>query len=278
MEKEQLKGEVRKTYKKEVYFIVIVIVLVFIINYSILDKALINFLATEEFMADSKECFVSRIVDGDTIIACDESTRMLGINTPEKGEKYSDDARKFLEQTIINKTVKLVFSGDRKDLYNRTLAYVFYKDQNINQKIIENGFANFYFPTKRDSYYEQFKTAWTNCVLENKNFCKKSVDSCGDCILIKELNYKDEEIILENICSFQCNLNEWKMKDEGRKIFTFKNFILNSNEEIKIIVAKEEINQEGVLNWIRKDYVLTDSGDTIFLRDENGDLVDWKNF
>ncbi|MCL4419217.1 hypothetical protein M1146_03895 [Patescibacteria group bacterium] len=62
-------------------------------------------------------------------------------------------------------------------------------------------------------------------------------------------------------------LKNWEIKDEGRKKFIFGNFILEKNREIKI--TAEDFNEE---------YVWTETGDTLFLRDEEGKLVLWKIF
>ena len=232
---------------QDVRLLVILIILLFIINYPFLDRALTKFLNTDETV------FVDRIIDGDTIEAGNrnESIRLLGINTPERGELYYAEAKQFLEGRILNKTVNLKFGKDRYDKYDRTLAYIFLDNKNINQEIIENGFANYYFPSGRDSYYGDFLTSWKICIDKNVNLCEKSGDVCAECIEIKDSN------TIINTCSFSCNLNGWKIKAEGRNYTVFSN-TLKSQEEASF-------NLE-----------LTPTGDTIFLRDKDGKLVLWE--
>ena len=127
--------------------------------------------------------------------------------------------------------------------------------------------------------YESFKKAWEKCIENNKNLCEKSTHKCAECIKLKKFDYKNEILIFHNKCDFNCDLNKWKIKDEGRKNFVFKEFVLEKEKSVKVIVSKEEFtDSENEIFWKRKDYVWTDSGDTLFLRDNQGGLVIWKNY
>lgn len=251
-----------------VFILIILIFMLFLINYQFLDSLIIkNF-------NERKTIFVDRVIDGDTIVFNKTSIRLLGINSPEKGEEYSSEATKFLRNLVLNKSVELEFGKDKYDRYKRILAYLFIDNKNINLRLVEKGFANFYFPSEKDKYYSEFKEAWENC---KENLCEKSKHKCSECIELEELNYKDQIVILRNSCSFNCELTNWKIKDEGRKNFIFPKFILESHKEVKIIVLNG-INTQSTLFWTGKDYVWTSSGDTLFLRDNDNRLVLWENY
>jgi endonuclease YncB( thermonuclease family) len=254
--------------KKYILFFFLAILL-FSINYKTLDAFVVDFLD------DSEKVFVQRIIDGDTIKANNKSIRFLGINCPEKGEPYSNEAKEFLEKLILNKSVRL--GSTKQDLYKRTLAYVFLKNENINLKIVEEGFANAYFPEGKKEYYSEFQNAWKKCVENNLNFCEKSEDKCADCIELKLFDYKNKKVVFHNKCSFDCDLTDWQIKDEGRKKFIFPEFILESQKDIKII-TREGTNTNEVLFWTGEKYIWTKSGDTLFLRDENYGLVLWEGY
>jgi len=220
-------------------------------NYFWIDSYLIKEFSPKETVV------VQRIIDGDTIeIENKTSVRLLGINTPEKGEKYYQEAKNFLENLVLNKTIGLEAGREDKDKYQRELRYVFLNGENINVKLIEQGFANSYFPSGKDKYSEEFYQAWERCLIKNVNLCEKSKDKCGNCIELKSFNYKNGEIVIYNKCSFDCDLNNWLVKAEGRK-----KIILN-----KTIENKKELK-------ISEEDIWTDSGDSLFLRDENGKLV-----
>ena len=233
--------------QKDVLVLALLIIALVIINYSWLDNALNNFLNTYE------QVHVDRIIDGDTIESNKTSIRLLGINTPERGELYYEEAKEFLEQEIFNKTVNLKYGKERYDKYQRVLAYIFLNNTNINLKIVENGFANIYFPSGKDQYYNQFASAWEECIENNVNLCQASINQCAQCI---EITSKDTII---NTCSFSCDITGWKIKGEGRQDFIFEES-LGIGEETDF-----EIN-------------LTDTGDTLFLRDDEGRLVVWESY
>ena len=259
------------TKRGNVLLLVVLVFLLFAINYSFLDKTL------EKFLIDYEITNVERVIDGDTIVTINETIRLLGINSPERGELYYEEAKELLENLILNETVRLKFGKTKYDRYQRVLAYIYFENKNVNLEIIKQGLANFYFPSGKDIYYKDFKKAWEECVKDNVNLCEASVDKCATCIKLKEFNYADEIITLYNQCNFDCDLTSWNIKDEGRKNFVFPDFILNSNNPVEIIVG-EGINSNDELFWTGEEYVWTRSGDTLFLRDENGGLVLWEGY
>lgn len=255
--------------KREKVLLTFLILLFFIINYSWIDEYLARIFEN----ADKEDFIVKRIIDGDTIVVGEDThVRLFGINTPEKKEEYYAEARDFVNNSLYNKTVFIQSFG--QDKYYRELGVVFFEGENFNSKIIEKGFANAYILEDK-KYEEVFREAWNKCVASEKNLCEKSENKCADCIELKGLNVEEQEVIFYNKCNFDCNLTNWKIKDEGRKNFIFGKFILKGNNEIKII-AENKTNSEGVLYWKNEDYVWTEAGDTLFLRDEEGRLVLWK--
>jgi len=231
--------------QKDVLVLALLIIALVIINYGWLNDALDNFLNTYD------QVHVDRIIDGDTIESNSTSIRLLGINTPERGELYYEEAKEFLEQEILNKTVGLKYGKERYDKYERVLAYIFLNNQNINLKLVEEGFANYYFPSGKDQYYQEFQNVWEDCINKNVNLCEKSVDECASCIEIKDSK------TLKNICGFECDITNWRIKAEGRDNIIFQE-MLESQEETSF------------------ELELTETGDTLFLRDEKGRLVKWK--
>jgi micrococcal nuclease len=95
---------------------------------------------------------VRQVIDGDTITVSGVGTvRLLGVDAPEKtggyreSEPYGDAATRFMRTLVEGKLVRLEYDGDRKDQYNRTLAYVYLEDGTLaNEAIIRAGFAETY--------------------------------------------------------------------------------------------------------------------------------------
>ena len=83
------------------------------------------------------------IVDGDTINTDGQSIRILGYDTPERGECGYDEAGEFLADLLATGTVSLVAdSGDDTDRYGRLLRHVLVDGKPVGLSMIEAGKAN----------------------------------------------------------------------------------------------------------------------------------------
>lgn len=263
-----------KIRKSHIIGIILIIIGIIAFNYNFFDTKLEQFI--EEYEKDN----VSRIIDGDTIET--ENTgkiRLLGIDTPERGEKYYEEAKEFLKNKIENKTIRLKFGNEKEGRYGRTLAFIIYNGKNLNKEIVEEGLSNPYFPGRKNPEYPEFKSAWNKCIKNNKNLCESSKHKCSKCIELTEFDQEKEKTTFENTCSLQCNLKGWKINDEGGKEFVFPKTILNPKDKITVKVSKNKSNpKENTIIWQRDSYVWTRGGDTLFIRDNQGKLVLWEGY
>lgn len=240
-------GSYMRNKKRDAIALISLVVLFLVINYPFLDKKVESFLTSGK----TAQAHIERVIDGDTIVSdSGEHVRLLGINTPERGEFLYEETKGFLENLVLNKTVTLEFTKARYDKYNRTLAYVFLDGSNVNVKMVKNGFANYYFYDGLDKYSIGLKDAWKMCIQNNKNLCEKSVDVCATCF-----SFQSNSIV--NSCSFSCDITNWQVRGEGREKFIF------SQQTIQ-----PSANSRFVLD-------LRNSGGSIFLRDSEGKLADW---
>lgn len=109
------------------------------------------------------DVYVKRVVDGDTIqLETGDRVRLIGIDTPEIHESYKlyrDSQRtkqdvatiqnmgrrsyEFTKKLLEGKRVSLEFDIDKRDRYERLLAYVYLKDGTfVNAEIIKQGYAS----------------------------------------------------------------------------------------------------------------------------------------
>jgi len=110
--------------------------------------------------------YSSRVVyvyDGDTVkLANGENIRYLGIDTPEMNYKnppaeyFAEAAREFNRRLVDGKVVRLEFDAQRKDKYDRTLAYVYVDGLFVNKKIIEEGYAKVLVIPPNEKYADEF--------------------------------------------------------------------------------------------------------------------------
>ncbi len=126
--------------------------------------------ANEKYPNETK--FVSKIIDGDTVIIEGESYRLLGFDADEKGQPCYKNATKRMSELVLNKEVILERDAKDKDQYKRYLRYIFINNTNIGLVMIKEGLAvaRFYDNTK---YKEEFINAEKEARL-NKIGCKWS--------------------------------------------------------------------------------------------------------
>ncbi len=251
---------------------------------------------TFTIQAIEEEANVTRVIDGDTIevdiLGLKEKVRLLDINTPEKKRPYHDEAMNFLKSKIEGKQVLLERGKENKDKYGRMLRYVFYKDEFINVKILQEGLANFY-SYQKTQYTSKLKNAEQSAREEKKGIWEKSRHPCASCISLKEIeNGEDKDdcsagnewIILLNSCSQACILNGWTIKDDASHIYAMKEIALQENQEITLYSGQGRDVQEQnkiILFFQNKDKcasVWNDDTDSFFLRDDQGKLVLYEHY
>ena len=111
--------------------------------------------------------FVERVIDGDTLVDSNGTVyRLLGIDTPERGEEYYQEAKDFLS-LFEGKDVEILRDWEDLGKYKRKLRYIFYEDRLINVEIIEQGFGKAFIIEDlkyKDKILKAEKFAKENCV------------------------------------------------------------------------------------------------------------------
>jgi micrococcal nuclease len=87
-----------------------------------------------------------RISDGDTIrvrltSGREERVRYIGIDSPERGDCFSDRAAAFNARLVADREVRLERDADERDRYGRLLAYVYADDTFVNAELVRRGYA-----------------------------------------------------------------------------------------------------------------------------------------
>jgi len=107
-----------------------------------------------------------RVVDGDTIKVNwhgeETSVRMLGIDTPERGQPGYREATRHLRKMIGPATmVQIEFETGRprRDRYGRLLAYVWLDGKNLNVEQVRAGHSRFITRYGRGKHAEEFERA-----------------------------------------------------------------------------------------------------------------------
>ncbi len=94
---------------------------------------------------------VSRVVDGDTfeisVNGGTDDVRLIGVDTPETvkpGEPvecFGPQASAFAHRLLEDRTVRLEFDRERRDAYDRLLAYAYLGERFVNAELVRGGYA-----------------------------------------------------------------------------------------------------------------------------------------
>lgn len=139
------------------------------------------------YQSTRQPALLMHLIDGDTLTARHNGTmekiRLLGIDTPEmhsnpKAERDAQRDNLSLKEELLlgqaayrfvstlvneNESITLEFDEERRDDYDRLLAYVYLKDGTmLNEVIIKNGFARPMPHKPNTRYKDRFDSAYQN--------------------------------------------------------------------------------------------------------------------
>ncbi|QTL99712.1 nuclease [Iocasia frigidifontis] len=129
--------------------------------------------AENDFESDSvglqglDRVFIDYVYDGDTVRTADgERIRLIGLDTPEmnweegEAEFYAREAFEYTKKKLLGHNVYLEYDQEKRDKYNRILAYLFLADGSFfNRKLLEEGYASLLLVPPNLKYAAELKEA-----------------------------------------------------------------------------------------------------------------------
>ena len=130
------------------------------------------FLISDQNLSN-KTVIVTKIIDGDTVIVQGgETIRLLGIDCDERGKECYVKAKNRIEEILLNQKVILKKESEDKDIYGRSLRYIFLNGENINSKMVKEGYCVARFP--QESKYKKEIVEVEEFAISNNVGCKWS--------------------------------------------------------------------------------------------------------
>lgn len=80
-----------------------------------------------------------------------ERVRLSGINTPERGECYYQEAKDRLIELVLDKDVYLERDKTNRGNYGRLLRYIYRNNVLVNKVLVREGYADAYDKYKYDT-------------------------------------------------------------------------------------------------------------------------------
>lgn len=250
---------------------------------------------------------VVTVIDGDTFDVVFpngsiERVRLLGVDCPEKSAddnkpgEYDDitdleclaywgiEAMNFTKSWLEGKDVYIEFDelAGFKGYYGRWLCYVYLlNDTDFNAELLKRGLARVYEEGEcsKESYYltlqQQAMDArvglWS-CMPESGGVVILTVhyDAAGN----DWDNLNDEYVVIKNKGNEAVVMTGWTLSDEAGHVYIFPSgFILGAGATVTIYTGSGTDTQDK-LYWGSDSPIWNNDGDTAYLRDNEGNLVD----
>ena len=238
---------------------------------------------------DAETFQVKEVVDGDTIVLEDGTkVRYIGLNTPERDRPFYQEASEANRKLVEGRKVRLESDTVGIDRYGRALAYVFVGNSTgssqgetfVNLELLRQGYANVFTVPPNVKYEELFREAereareagrglWANRETGVK-IAHIEADAPGN----DSENPNGEWVEIVNEGSAAVNLEGYSLKDAANHIYTFPAFTLQPGVTVRLYSGRGQDDASSLYWGLVGEAVWNNSGDSAFLRDSEGNLVD----
>lgn len=230
---------------------------------------------------DGTRVTIEHVIDGDTVALDDgRRVRYIGINTPERGQFLYDEAAAFNRHLVEGAEAWMVLDVQTIDQYGRTLAYLWVGDTFVNHELIRQGFANVYTSPPNVRYSQDLQAAEQVARDSERGLWALSEahvtiqDIVYDAPGPDPENPNGEWVIIANDGLSTADLTGYTIKDEANHIYTFPEIRLKQWGVVKLY-SGQGTDTDTALHWgLENDSVWNNGGDTAYLRDAEGRLVD----
>ncbi len=258
-------------------------------------------LVSDEAATSGDAWRATEVVDGDTLYLAGPlgqlQVRIIGINTPELGECFSDEATDALVELVDGNDLVVVSDQTDLDQFDRALRYVETVDGvDVGAELVAGGFAiaRRYPPDDaRADVYARLQAA-----AQDEQRGLWAPDACGDSDLDgveigievnadapgdDSENLNGEWVRFTNNATERVDLDGWEVADESASHrHTFSGLELDPGASVTLFTGcADDMNGDDTTGehgaerfWCASgSAVWNNSGDTVFLRDANGNIA-----
>jgi len=219
--------------------------------------------------AEAETVTVLQAIDGDTCLLDDgRKVRYLGINAPEKGDPKFKEATLANNKLVGGKEIRFENGRPRQDKDGRLLAYVFVGDTFVNEELLRQGYAHIRRPLAA-KYRNLLLKSQEEALAAGRGIWAKAA---GGHIAIATVDADDEYIVIENRGNTPIDLTGWTVLDEANHRYLFPNFVLSAKARVTLRTGLGK-NTKSDIFWGSRKPIWNNDGDTIFIKDAEGNLI-----
>jgi micrococcal nuclease len=233
-----------------------------------------------------------RVVDGDTLEVSgpdgDLTVRLIGINTPESDECFGGQATEALAGLVAGEELVLVEDRSDVDQFGRALRYVETVDGvDVGAELVERGFAiarryppddaraEIYSDLQRDAQREQ-RGLWAPdaCGTGDGGGAEIEIEVNADAPGDDSVNLVGEWVRFTNVGPDPVDLDGWEVADESASNrYRFSDLVLEPGAGVTLSSGCGPDDDTSRFWCVSASAVWNNSGDTVFLRDPQGNIV-----
>ena len=239
-----------------------------------------------------------RVTDGDTLVVevdgREEDVRLIGINTPERDECFFAEATNALVELVDGRDVRLVVDQTDRDQFGRLLRYVFVGDTFVNEAMVRDGFAQAFRYEPDVARADQLDAAQAEARADERGLW--APDACGrvdadaGALVVERieadppgddtLDPNAEYAVVANRSDGEVDLTGWVLKDEtASHRFAFAaGFTLPAGATVTVRTGCGSPTATDLFWCNQGSAVWNNDGDTAFLLDPNGNVVDSRSY
>ena len=239
---------------------------------------------------------VREVIDGDTIVLHDgRKVRYLGINAPEDRQPYAREATNFNRRLVSGLPVRLEFDQVRADRHGRLLAYVYAtkcevrgakcgQETLVNEQLLAEGLVHVFIMPPNTRFAERFLQVQEKAHTAKRGMWKAvrgplkitRIEPKGNAEEGKEA--LGEFVRIANIADRSLDVSGYSIADRDGHRYEFPSAQLRPGYVLTLVTGEGQDRRDQVgpvtLYWNRRAGVWNDRGDTAYLRDPKGEVVD----
>lgn len=223
---------------------------------------------------------ITAVIDGDSIEVDGRAIRLIGVNAPERGQPDFAPSRDALQALLAGGRVRLAFDVERRDQFGRELAYVFLDDgRHVNAELVRAGFAQVYTIPPNVAHAAELRAAEREARAAGRGLWRPSDLPLAIADLQHDPPGPDGEVLngewvlIENRGPERVRLEGLVLSDESNNAYRFPDRELAPGGTVRVFTGGGR-DTASALYWGRTMPVWNNDGDTAFLRDAEGRLVD----